>query len=217
MNVQELLERMDELISTNQPDAVVETVKLGLDEGIDPVDVFEKCLVPVLDRVGERFSRMEVFLPDLMMAADVAKRIKNLIEPVIRSDAKNTTSKGTIVLGSVKGDIHDIGKNMVSVLLEVNGFKVIDLGTDVPVFDFIQAADRENADVIAMSSLLTTSMPYMAELVETLEELGKRNKYKVVIGGGPVSEDYADKIRADAYGKDARVAVEICRSLVKGV
>ncbi|MGI9862280.1 corrinoid protein [Moorella naiadis] len=208
-----LLEKLRVAVASGDREGAAGAAQDALASGMDPVDIFENYLVPVMDEVGEKFGRLEIFLPDLMMAADVAKAVKQVIEPAIKGRAISGDERACIVIGTVMGDVHDIGKNMVSLLLEVNGFRVVDLGTNVPVFDFIKAAEKEQAQIIAMSSLLTTSMPYMAELIKALEETGKRQNWKVVVGGGPVSPGWADSIGADGYGKDAREAIEICRRL----
>lgn len=209
----DLLEKLQVAVANGEREKAAAATKEALSAGMDPVDIFENYLVPVMDEVGEKFGRLEIFLPDLMMAADVAKAVKEVIEPVIKDRATTGEGRACIVIGTVMGDVHDIGKNMVSLLLEVNGFRVVDLGTNVPVFDFIKAAEKEQAQIIAMSSLLTTSMPYMAELIKALEETGKRKNWKVVVGGGPVSPEWAANIGADGYGKDAREAIEVCRLL----
>lgn len=214
--MEDIIVKLEQLIEEGDLEGAVEEAKLCLSRGVEPVDFFQNSLVPVMDRIGNKFARMQIFLPDLIFAADVAKAIKDELQQIIENTAEVAPKIGKIIIGSVYGDVHDIGKNMVSTLLEVNGFEVIDLGTSVEVMDFINSAQRENADIIAMSSLLTTSMPYMAEVVRTLEGLGLRKKYKVVVGGGPVSEEYALSIGADAYGNDAREAIEVCRMLVKG-
>jgi methylmalonyl-CoA mutase cobalamin-binding domain/chain len=203
-------------IDDGDMEQAVGVAKEALANGVDPVDLFQNGLVPVMTTIGERFSRLEIYLPDLIFAADVAKAIKDEVQEVIMSSQNSGpgTYVGKVVIGSVFGDVHDIGKNMVSTLLEVNGFEVVDVGVNVPVQTFINSAEKENADIIAMSSLLTTSMPYMAELIKTLEGLGKREKFKIVVGGGPVSEEWAESIGADGYGHDAQDAVDICKKLL---
>lgn len=189
-------------------------VKKAIADGLGAVIFLQDVLVPAMDELGERFARMEVFLPDLICAADVAKAIKDELSAELKSKSAGAEKKGKIVIGTVKGDVHDIGKSMVATILEVYGFEIIDLGNDVAVFDFINAADREQADIIALSSLLTTSMPYMEEVIESLVALGKRDKYKVIVGGGPISQEYADRIGADGYSHDAIAATNLCERLL---
>ena len=192
----------------------VEITKAAIENGTDPLDIVQKCLVPILDDIGEQFSRLELFLPDLVMAADVAKAVKDEIRAHLLSTSGDATTAAKVVIGTVQGDVHDIGKNIVATLLEVNGFEVFDLGNDVKPFDFIETAKKEKADIIAMSSLLTTSMPYMVDTLKNLNGLGVRDQFKVIVGGGPVSEDWAKEIGADGYSTDANEAVELCKKLM---
>ena len=192
----------------------VEITKAAIEAGTDPLDIVQKCLVPILDDIGEQFARLELFLPDLVMAADVAKAVKDEIRAHLLSSSAEATAAAKVVIGTVQGDVHDIGKNIVATLLEVNGFEVFDLGNDVKPFDFIETAKKEKADIIAMSSLLTTSMPYMVDTLKNLNGLGVRDQFKVIVGGGPVSEDWAKEIGADGYSNDANEAVELCKKLM---
>jgi corrinoid protein of di/trimethylamine methyltransferase len=192
----------------------VEITRDAIEGGMDPLDIVQKCLVPILDDIGEQFSRLELFLPDLVMAADVAKAVKDEIREHLLSTSGGSEAAGKVVIGTVQGDVHDIGKNIVATLLEVNGFEVFDLGNDVKPFDFIETAKKEKADIIALSSLLTTSMPYMVDVLKNLNGLGIRDQFKVIVGGGPVSEDWAKEIGADGYSNDANEAVELCKKLM---
>ena len=177
-----------------------------INKGTDPMDIINKAMLPLMDNIGERFSRLDLFLPDLVSAAEVALVLKE----------RNIVSEklGTIVIGTVKGDVHDIGKNIVATLLEVNGFDIVDFGNDVDPYAFIETARKEKAALIGMSSLLTTSMPYMKETIEGLEGLGLHGDIKVVVGGGPVSYDWAMSIGADGYSADANDAVSVCMGLL---
>ena len=192
----------------------VEITKAAIENGTDPLDIVQKCLVPILDDIGEQFSRLELFLPDLVMAADVAKAVKDEIREHLLSNSESNEAAGKVVIGTVQGDVHDIGKNIVATLLEVNGFEVFDLGNDVKPFDFIETAKKEKADIIALSSLLTTSMPYMVDVLKNLNGLGIRDQFKVIVGGGPVSEEWAKEIGADGYSTDANEAVELCKNII---
>ena len=192
----------------------VEITKAAIEGGMDPIDIVQKCLVPILDDIGEQFSRLELFLPDLVMAADVAKAVKDEIREHLLSNSDSNEAAGKVVIGTVQGDVHDIGKNIVATLLEVNGFEVFDLGNDVKPFDFIETAKKEKAEIIALSSLLTTSMPYMVDVLKNLEGLGIRDQFKVIVGGGPVSEEWAKEIGADGYSTDANEAVELCKKIL---
>ena len=192
----------------------VEITKAAIEGGMDPLDIVQKCLVPILDDIGEQFARLELFLPDLVMAADVAKAVKDEIRAHLLSTSGETTAAAKVVIGTVQGDVHDIGKNIVATLLEVNGFEVFDLGNDVKPFDFIETAKKEKADIIALSSLLTTSMPYMEDMLKNLNGLGIRDQYTVIVGGGPVSAEWAESIGADGYSNDANEAVELCKKIL---
>ncbi len=193
----------------------IELARAALEGGVKPTALFVEGVQPLLYEVGKRFEKLEIFLPDLMKAAKVIKALqREVLEPAILESAGEATSLGTVILGTSQGDIHDIGKNMVGLMLQVNGFKVIDLGTDVPVQEFIKVARENQAQIIGMSSLLTTSMPYMGDLIERLKGLGQRDEFKVIVGGAPVTDAYAERIGADAYGADAVSAVRICRQLV---
>jgi methanogenic corrinoid protein MtbC1 len=208
------IEELMPFMEDRDSDGAITIVQKAIAEGVSPLGFLQDVLVPVMDGIGDRFSRMELFLPDLMSAADVARSIKDELSDQLIANGADVEQQGKIVIGTVKGDVHDIGESMVVTILEIYGFDVTDLGNDVSTFDFIDTAERLDADIIAMSSLLTTSMPYMEELVETLVALKKREKFKVVVGGGPVSQEFADQIGADGYGHDAAEAAGIFRSLL---
>lgn len=196
--------------------AALETRKL-IEKGVDPMIIINEGMLPLMDDVGEKFSQLELFLPDLVAAAAVAKGVKDEVALALKEKNVASEKLGKIVMGTVKGDVHDIGKNIVATLLEVNGFEVVDLGNDVDPYTFIETAKKEEAQLIGMSSLLTTSMPYMKETVEGLDGLGLKGKVKVIVGGGPVSDEWAMSIGADGYSKDANGAVVLCKELMKGV
>jgi methanogenic corrinoid protein MtbC1 len=209
------IDKLMPCIRKDDPEGAIRVMRESIDDGLSPLEFLQDVLVPAMDEIGDRFSKMELFLPDLMLAAEVAGRIKDELSKLLADTSEGTvTAQGKIVIGTVKGDVHNIGESMVVTMLEIYGYEVTDLGVDVPVFDFIDTAERLDADIIAMSSLLTTSMPYMEELVETLVALGKRDKFKILIGGGPVSQEFADRIGADGYGHDAADAASICQRLI---
>ena len=205
-------EELQESMLDGDDERAVEITEAALADGMDPMDVIQKNMVPILDDIGEQFSSLELFLPDLIMAADVATAVKDVIAAKLtKADGE---SAGKIVIGTVQGDVHDIGKNIVATLLEVNGFEVHDLGNDVKPFDFINEAREVGADLICLSSLLTTSMPYMEDVLKSLNGLGIRDQFKVIVGGGPVSAEWAASIGADGYSEDANEAVELCRKIM---
>lgn len=212
--MEQYYDKLMECVLEGEEEEAVEITRAEIENGTDPLDIVQKCLVPILDDVGDKFSKLEIFLPDLIMSADVAKAVKDEIRAHLLSSSNESESAGKVAIGTVQGDVHDIGKNIVATLLEVNGYEVIDLGNDVAPYAFIETAKRENVDIIALSSLLTTSMPYMVDVLKTMEGLGIRDQYKVIVGGGPVSAEWAESIGADGYSNDANEAVELCRKIM---
>ncbi|MCD6562719.1 MAG: corrinoid protein [Thermoproteales archaeon] len=189
-----------------------ELVKDALERGVDPVEIIEKSLRPAMEIVGEKFEQGEFFLSELVVAGDLFKEIMDeLISPRLKKEEKEL---GTVVIGTVRGDLHDIGKNIVATMLRVAGFKVIDLGVDVSPEAFLEAVKKYKPDIVGMSALLTTTMIEMENVIKELEKAGVRKDVKIIVGGAAVTEDFAKKIGADAYGKDAVEAVAICKRLV---
>lgn len=187
-------------------------VQTLIDEGIEPLSIINDGLMVGMGIVGERFKDGEMFVPEVLMAARVMDSGIELVKPLI-NDA-DIPNRGTVIIGTVKGDVHNIGKNLVTMMMESAGFKVIDLGIDVPVERFIDAVRENDAKILAMSALLTTTMVYMKEVIDKLEEVGLRDKVKVMIGGAPVTEKFANEIGADLYAVDASSAAEKGRKLV---
>ena len=194
----------------------VKITNAALAEGIPASSFFLEVIQPELYEIGKKFERLEIFLPELMKSATVIKAIqKEVLEEAVKNEKDGKSIKaGTVIVGTVQGDIHDIGKNMVALMLQVNGYTVVDLGTDVTAKQFIQAARDNKADIIGMSSLLTTSMPYMSDVIQRLEALDLNKDFKVIVGGAPLTPDHAREIGADAYGSDAIAAVDECAKLV---
>jgi len=184
--------------------------------GISPVEFFNQIFTPAMTSVGDMFGRLDIFLPELMDTAEKAKLLsEDVLQPLMaEQDAGMNASRGKVILCSVKGDLHDIGKNMVRLMLQVNGFEVIDLGIDVLPRDAIQRAREESADIIGLSSLMTTSMPYMKECVELRDGFGLKGKIKVIVGGAPITPAYCAQIGADAFGRDAIEGVKRCIELM---
>jgi corrinoid protein of di/trimethylamine methyltransferase len=185
-----------------------------IEQTIDPIEAIEKGLSRGMDIVGERFSKMEAFLPELMMAAQTFDAAMGILEPEIAAQKKEVATRGTIVMGTIKGDVHNIGKNIVVMMLKTGGFDVHDLGVDIPPLSFVEAAQKNKADIIALSSLMTTTMPGQGEVIEVLKEMGLRDQYCVIVGGGPVNQEWADQIGADGYGETAADAVLLARELL---
>jgi methylmalonyl-CoA mutase cobalamin-binding domain/chain len=193
----------------------VELAQAALDAGVSPLVFFQGVVEPVLGEVGDQFARLEIFLPELMRAGMVVEAMqKEVLEPAIMAETGESSITGRVVIGTCQGDIHDIGKNMVALMLQVNGFEVTDLGTNVPPRTFIDAAKQQNADIIAMSSLLTTSMPYIRDLVDLLDGFGLGGQFQVVAGGAAVTRDWVESVGLNGFGEDAVEAVNVCRNLL---
>lgn len=187
-------------------------VKQALDSGTEPLDVINNGLVAGMGVVGEKFKTGEMFLPEVIFAGDALYAGVDLVKPLLADGTM--PSKGTAVIGTIKGDLHDIGKNLVGMMLESNGFTVINLGADVSPEAFVQSAKENNADIIGCSAMLTTTMIFMSDVIKLLEEAGLRDKVKVMIGGAPLSPEFADKIGADGYAPDSTTAVEMACEIV---
>jgi 5-methyltetrahydrofolate--homocysteine methyltransferase len=190
---------------------VVDLTKKALAEGVKPAEVLQKGLIAGMSVVGERFKKNEVYVPEVLIAARAMHGALAVLEPQLK--AAGVQPIGTVVLGTVKGDLHDIGKNLVGMMLTGGGLKVVDVGTDAPAEKFIQAAKDNKAQVIAMSALLTTTMPQMPDVVKAVKATGL--KVKTMIGGAPVTQRFADEIGADGYAPDAASAVDVALKLVK--
>lgn len=188
-----------------------EWTKKALAGGVSPLDIINKGLMPGMEVVGQRFKAGEYYLPEVIVAARAMKASVNLVRPLLsESDAP---SAGKVVLGTVQGDLHDIGKNLVGMMLEGAGFQVVDLGTDVSPEKFAEAA-KSGANIIGLSALLTTTMPVMRTTIEALAKAGVRDKVKVMVGGAPVTRDYAKQIGADGFAPDAASAVDEAKYLM---
>ncbi len=185
----------------------------GLDEGIEPLVLLEQGFVPGINEVGDLFSKGKLFIPGLIKSAAAMEKATEIINAAIPQEAE--IGQGKIVLGTVQGDVHDIGKTIVVALFKANGFEVLDLGRDVPNDKIIEEAEKFGADIIGTSTLLTTTMALQKELEEDLKKAGLREKYKTIIGGAPVTQRWADRIGADAYAHDASDGVQKAKALLK--
>ncbi len=209
----------DELYEVMQDDlydGLIEKVEVEVNEclrrGIEPVNVMHEGLVSGMKVVGEDFKDGILFVPEVLMAAKAMKAGMAILKPLLIEEG--IPQVGTAVIGTVKGDIHDIGKNLVAMMWEGAGINVIDLGINTDADDFIQALEENNADILGMSALLTTTMPYMKVVIDTLIKRDLRDKYAILVGGAPLNEAFAEEIQADAYCKDAAVAVEMAESIL---
>jgi corrinoid protein of di/trimethylamine methyltransferase len=214
MTKEEIFDQLSFSIVKADREMVREAAEEIVKQKIDPIDAIEQGLSKGMDIIGERFSKMEAFLPELMMAAQTFDSAMEILEPEIAAQKREISKRGTIVIGSVKGDVHNIGKNIVATLLKTGGFNVHDLGVDVSPLSFVEAAQKNQADAIALSSLMTTTMPGQKEVIEVLKEMGLRDRYYVIIGGGPVNQQWADQIGADGYGETAADAVLLARDFL---
>ena len=206
------LTQIEAAVYDGDEDLVVELVQKALDEGVDPEAIIQDGGVAALNRLGDDFNNMMAFLPELMIGGECMKKLIEMCSPHLKGG--KSAFKGKIVIGCAKGDLHDIGKSLVATQLSINGYEVVDLGTDVPTNKFIDTAMAEKADIIAVSSLLTTSQYYMEELINRLSHEGKRDLFKVAVGGGPIGPKYAEKIGADGYSRTAALAVKMADRLL---
>ena len=191
---------------------VAELVKQALEENIVPKEVLENGLIKGMGIIGDKFKKNEVYVPEVLIAARAMHSGMDVLRPkLVETGVKNI---GKVVIGTVKGDLHDIGKNLVKMMLEGVGFEVIDLGADVSADNFVAAVREHQPDIIGMSALLTTTMINMAEVIKALEDTGLRDKVKVMIGGAPITQDYAEQIGADSYAPDAASASDLAKKII---
>lgn len=207
-----LIEEIFNSVLEGEAPKTKESVQAALQTGVDPAVVLNEGMIAAMREVGRRFEEGEYFVPEMLIAARAMKGGMEILKPhLISSDVK---SAGKVVIGTVKGDLHDIGKNLVSLMLEGAGFEVKDMGVDVSAEKFVEAVRANNADIVALSALLTTTMPSMVTTIEALKQAGLRDKVKVIIGGAPVTETYARQIGADGTSTDASRAVSLAKSLM---
>jgi len=202
----------DAVIIGNQQ-KTIELVEAALKEGKKPGAIITEGLIPGMDTVGKKFTAREYYVPDMLIAARAMQSALKILKPMLVGD--EIMNIGTCVIGTVQGDLHDIGKNLVGMMLEGAGFKVVDLGADVKTEKYIEAIKENSANVLGLSALLTTTMPMMKEVIEAVKTSGIRDKVKIVIGGAPLTQKYADEIGADGYSPDAASAVDLVKGLIK--
>jgi len=206
------LEKVIAALTGQDPHAVTQLVQRALDEGIKAEDVLNQGLIPGMDVIGERMQSGEMFIPEVLMAAKKMRAGVSILKPLL-GDATISVA-GKVAIGTVKGDLHDIGKNLVKMMMESAGFEVNDLGVDVAPEKFVKAVTENDADIVALSALLTTTMPMMKETVDALRESGVRDSVKVMVGGAPVTKKFADDIGADGYAPDAGSANKMAKTLM---
>ncbi len=209
----DLLSRITASLLEGDPDLTVATTREALAAGIEPMAIIESGLVPGMRVVGEKFSCGEYFLPNLIVAANGMKQAMQLLAPELRNRQQALKSPGTVVIGTVQGDIHEIGKSLVATMLAANGFVVHDLGVDVPIDKFVGTVRQTGANLVGLSSLLTTTMVIQKKVIEALAAAGVRQQVRVMVGGAPVSRKWAEEIGADGYAEDAVDAVDLAIKL----
>ena len=215
MGNEEGIGKLKEAISAGEEGDAAEAAKRLAEKGMTPLDIIKNSITPALDKVGEAFENGEAYLPELMLAGDAARAALDVILKDISGEEEGVARPGKVVIGTIFGDAHDIGKNIVIALLAAYGMRVIDLGINVPVKDYVEAATMEEADIIAVSSLITTSLPYQREIINQLKDRGMRDRFFVIVGGGPVTPEWTEQIGADGYGRDAKDAVSLVQALLE--
>lgn len=211
---QEIYEKLSQAVINGESEEASSLAKQALADGFDPLECISKGLTVGIQKVGELFANGEYFLPELIIGADAMKEALVILEPALVGNQKRKII-GTVVIGTVEGDLHEIGKTLVGTMLTANGFKVIDLGVDVPASEFIKTVKENNADFIGASALLTTTMLKQESIIQMLSEEGLRERVKVMVGGAPVTQNYADQINADGFAEDAISAVDLAIKLAE--
>ncbi len=215
LNDEELTQQMHDDLYDGLDDEIIEGVNILLDRGWTPYKVLTDALVEGMTIVGIDFRDGILFVPEVLMAANAMKAGMKILRPLLAETG--APQVGKMVIGTVKGDIHDIGKNLVSMMMEGAGFEVIDLGINNPVENYLEALEKHQPDILGMSALLTTTMPYMKVVIDTMIEKGIRDDYIILVGGAPLNEEFAESIGANAYCRDAAVAVETAKKLISEI
>ena len=208
------LEQLQQVVIAGLPDQAKELATQALASGVAPLTAIEDALNPAMQIVGDKYESGDYFIPDLVMAAEAMKAAMAVFEPVLAERQEKREVLGTVVIGTVEGDIHEIGKSLVATMLAAAGFQVHDLGVDVPASEFVKKVQEKGANVVGLSALLTTTMRNQGAVIEALKEAGLRDKVKVVVGGAPASTEWAETIGADAYAVNANEAVGVVRQLL---
>jgi corrinoid protein of di/trimethylamine methyltransferase len=214
MQNEDLFKEMAQSITDGEAEKAAELAKQAVSQGIDPLDAINKGFVEGVNYVGDQFSCGNMFLPELVMAGEAMKAAVAVLEPELTRRGTERKMLGKVVLCTVEGDIHEIGKTLVGTMLSATGFQVYDMGVDVPVMKVVEKAREVNADIVAMSALLTTTMVHQKDVIEALEDVGLRGKVKVMVGGAPVTQDWVNQIGADGYSEDAIGAARVAKQLL---
>ena len=207
-------ERLSQALKDGEADEAEAVALESLQAGLNPLELISDVMIPALTEVGRQFQTGEIFLPELLMAGEAAERVTAHMEAAIIAQGRTSEPLGVVVIGTVQGDIHDIGKNIVATMLRAHGFRVFDLGRNVAPSAFIDAAKENKAQIVAMSSLMTTTRPLALSTLKLFAEIGLRNDYRVVVGGGCVTREWAEASGFDGYSEDAAGAVDLCKRLV---
>jgi corrinoid protein of di/trimethylamine methyltransferase len=210
--MEDAVKRLREAVTNYEMETIADLAKQALKDGVDPLVAIEKGLAEGIKTVGERFGRGEIFLPELVMGAEAMKAALAVLEPAVPK-GKHRATAGKVLIGTVQDDIHEIGKNLVATMLSANGFEVVDLGVNVSSAEFLKKADEHKPQLLAMSALMTTTMPRMAEVIAPLKK--KSKSVKVLVGGAPVTDTYRKEIGADGYSGDASGAVEVAKKILR--
>jgi methylmalonyl-CoA mutase cobalamin-binding domain/chain len=216
-NLEKIQQDFLEILLAGDKDKAVTLAKETLDGGTAPTQFFESCISPSLEEIGKRFETLDIFLPEMVTAAEVVQEVNDqVISPAVEnSGSEGITSAGKVLMATVQGDLHDIGKNMVVLMLKVNGFEVVDLGTNVSPSEIVERAQSEGVDIIGMSSLLTTCLPYMKDVFDYLDSKGSRDKYAVIMGGAATTPEFSDEMGANGSGHSAAEAVALCQKIMQ--
>lgn len=215
MKEDEILGKLKESILNFDEELAGKMAQEAVNSNVDPLKAVDEGLVKGLDIIGEKYENDEIFLPELMMAANTFQKAMNILEPQIAEKGKERTIKGIVVIGTVKGDIHKIGKDIVILLLRTAGYEVHDLGEDVDLFTFVDTAKKVNADAIGLSALLTSTLSGQKDVIDALSQQGLRNKYIIMVGGGATTPEWAETIGADLYAENAQVAVRKLTEMIE--
>jgi 5-methyltetrahydrofolate--homocysteine methyltransferase len=215
-NLEKVQQEFLGILLAGDSDQAVSLAKATLDGGTAPTEFFEACISPSLEEIGKRFETLDIFLPEMVTAAEVVQVVNDqVITPAVEaSQSEGISSAGKVLMATVQGDLHDIGKNMVVLMLKVNGFEVVDLGTNVSPSEIVARAENEGVDIIGMSSLLTTCLPYMKDVFDYLDGKDASGDYAVIMGGAATTPEFAKQVGADGYGHSAAEAVALCQKIM---
>lgn len=208
-----VLEEITNMVVEGNKEGVVTAVNKALNQGVNPTDIIQMGLTQGINTVGDKFEKMEMYLPEMLISAEAMKAGVEIVKPHIKGES--IQQEGVVVIGTIQGDVHDIGKTIVAFYLDVCGFKVYDLGTEVPIYTFVEQAEEKGADIIGISALLSTTMAYIPDVIEELKRREVRDKYIVMVGGGAVTPEWAREIGADGSGEDFAQAARVAKELMK--